>query len=585
MPAVKTNGADIEFGNSLISQANITGAVTSYQACALMLAEAPGISPGASAYPSAVASAAALGSSRDGDNVDNSYCGGSDYGFSGWGGSTWLPGGSAVYYGSHLNVPTAGRAGNAATVQNGNIQDYGRHWSAYCLYGDMGHTEGCPPECISAYDHVALIHGLYNIVETMMHKANARLPEGYELFVTANNTDGTPETSWGGHVNMSIERTLFRAIFERRPLTLGFLASFLAATSVVFGQGDVVRYSRNGRRHKGKYVLSSRARHTGMLLDSSTTRAFRRPLVNSRDESHARGNLARLHLICYDTLLQQPGLLCRTWLLQAFLAAMECGYCSPALILEDPVAAVHKWSSGFSPLTGRVEKRCRLAMGGSISLVELLSGFTEGIERYIEDGDIPGEIVPDSDTILPLWKDMLCRLECGDVDALSRCLDFALKFKVIDREMSRNNLALNSDEVALINLMYSHLDKQTGLYWPFLNNGYAVRCVSEEKVHILQQDGPENTRAWTRTAILKKFPEAVSAVNWSRITLKVRDRHGITRQKYIHLDDPAGHTREQTEALIAPSDTVEALCDALDAADTGMVVHGTSGITEMTKYL
>ena len=63
----------------------------------------------------------------------------------------------------------------------------------------------------------------------------------------------------------------------------------------------------NGRRRRcrdGNRLLRARAHQIGELTGWSTTNAYRRNLVNRRDEPHAGAVRARLHLIGFDANLQ-----------------------------------------------------------------------------------------------------------------------------------------------------------------------------------------------------------------------------------------------------------------------------------------
>ena len=47
-----------------------------------------------------------------------------------------------------------------------------------CLYGDSGHCEGCPPETFSCFDHVAALHGLYNVVAGLRTPGRGEAAQG-----------------------------------------------------------------------------------------------------------------------------------------------------------------------------------------------------------------------------------------------------------------------------------------------------------------------------------------------------------------------------------------------------------------------
>ncbi|NOZ20008.1 MAG: hypothetical protein GXP25_02855 [Planctomycetes bacterium] len=533
MAVKKITGADIEFGNSIVGRKSGSQS-TSYEACQYLLNEVDGIAP-----------------------------------LSGWRNNVG-------FYQTHYatcgtELPNSGVWGNATNAHTQgsayNYRDYGRKWRNYCIYGDLGHCEGCLPETTSAFDHVAALHGLYNLVENLMRQANEKLPDGQELFVTANNSDGSRVSSWGAHFNVLITRNLRRQIFTRKPHKLGMLASFFASSAPLFGQGHVLR-RRDG---KSKFVLSSRAHQTGVLVDPSTTVPFRRPIVNSRDERHASEDLARLHIICYDANLQQIGTLLRVWLTQAFLAAMEEGFFDSKLLLDDPVAAFRCWSGGFSVTTGRIERKCRLAFGGKISPVEWFMALTEALVNMHDAGLLPEEIVPDTDRILPIWIDSLRKFAEGNVTALAKRFDWALKLTILDRQMSEHGFDLQSPEAALLNQMYAHIDKERGLYFALEKAGFLETAVRPQRIAFMQANGPMDTRAFARKSIIEKFSDNIRRIDWGKITLEIPSNNGWGSRKTILLDHPGHYTQAEVGQLIEECRTVEDLCRAMETHDPNTV--------------
>src|SRR5262249_5400921 len=154
--------------------------------------------------------------------------------------------------------------------------------------------------------------------------------------------------SWGSHQNVAISRKLWDALFrDQKPHLTALLASFVAATVPIFGQGMVVPL-RDGCR----YVTSARAHHLGSLVTLSTTEPFNRGLLNSPDESNAGADRARLHLIAFDATLQPAAIVRRSGLIQLIVAALESGWFDAALFLDEPVTAVQAWSWGFDSQAG-----------------------------------------------------------------------------------------------------------------------------------------------------------------------------------------------------------------------------------------
>ena len=206
--------------------------------------------------------------------------------------------------------------------------------------------------------------------------------------------------------------------------------------------------------------------------------------------------------------------------------------------------------------------------GKKIALADLLYGLTDGIAKLRAAGVLTDEIVPDHERVFPKWAALLDAVREGDVTTCARNLDWALKFLIIDREISASGHALGSPEIRLVDQLYSHVDKEIGLYWAFERSGFAERCVSEEEIARMQRSGPGDTRAYTRNRILEKFGSDVVSVDWGEIRVRVPEEDGRwTVEKRIVLDNPAAFTKAGMEGILNASSSIRAFCEALEDAE------------------
>jgi Pup-ligase protein len=222
---------------------------------------------------------------------------------------------------------------------------------------------------------------------------------------------------------------------------------------------------------------------------------------------------------------------------------------------------------GFFPRTGRLGRRCRLVGGGKMTAVEMLAAITDDLVSLYQSGRIPEDIVPGTARVLPIWQRMLRALAEGDLTTLSKDFDWALKYMILDRETTQNGLSWNSDELSLVNQLYSHIDRRIGLYWPFLDSGYVEQCVTPESISKMREAGPEDTRAYARKAIIDKFGDSVCSVDWSRVTLKLNGGGGhYGERRVIEFEDLGSHTRTSVGEILDSCGTAEELCTALGAS-------------------
>jgi proteasome accessory factor A len=185
----------------------------------------------------------------------------------------------------------------------------------------------------------------------------------------------------------------------------------------------------------------------------------------------------------------------------------------------------------------------------------------------IDAGLITEEVVPDTKRILPIWTECLAKLAEGDIAWLSRRFDWALKLLILDREISRHGYVMEDPDVALLNLMYAHMDKEKGLYFALEREGYTETCVSEQHIRKMQKEGPQDTRAYARKAIIDKFPDDIKDIDWGEITVEADDGSWPKKRKKILLDDPRHYTRAEVGHIIESCRTVEELCEAFKAQD------------------
>jgi proteasome accessory factor A len=392
--------------------------------------------------------------------------------------------------------------------------EWDRHWlqNGGCLYVDMSHVEACTPETTSARDHTAAVHAMLRIVRACRRQAQARLPEGEDLFVNVHVSDGTFATSWGAHQNVAISRALWDDIFhERRPHVMALLASVVAAMVPVFGQGLVLPL-----KHGCRYATSARAHHIGSMVTLTTTEPFNRGLLNRRDEPLADDPLARLHLIAFDANLMPATILLRSGLLQLVLAALELGWFDSRLLLDDPVEATQTWSLGFCPDAGAFRPQAVCCPGGArIGLFPWHHRLSAGLRRLVHSGRIPESVVPEGGMILDLWAETLVDLEQENMDRLASRLDWALKWRVLSELTGPPAFAaLDDPRLRLLDQLYGHVDDGIGLFWQFWREGLIDRVIDDAAIGRFIAAGDPRTRSGLRGELVRRLRPWIVDVNW-----------------------------------------------------------------------
>jgi proteasome accessory factor A len=430
----------------------------------------------------------------------------------------------------------------------------GRHWlpNGGCLYIDMSHLEICLPETASARAHAAALHAMLRIVRACRRQALQRLGPEEDLFVNAHLSDGTLETSWGAHLNVLVSQPFWEDLAHHKPHLLALFASFMAAAVPVFGQGFLKPDDSDGSP-SCRYVTSARAHHLGELAGLPTTVPFRRNLVNLRDEGHADATRGRLHLIAFDTNLQPAAIFLRSGLTQLVLAALEGGtWFDPALLLDDPLAAVRAWSESFSPQTGTLAPvPARRPDGTALTLCQWHRRLLSGLGEVVQRGAIPAQIVPEAPAILDLWAETLDDLEHGYLDRLASRLDWALKWQILAEELPRCGGDLSQGTLRLLDQLYSHVDDGVGLFWTFWRQGLIDRCgIDDRAIGRLVTAGDPQTRSGLRGELVRRLGPWITGMDWSYIEVS-RDSGGWwgSPKHRLELLDPSAPSSELLREL------------------------------------
>jgi proteasome accessory factor A len=454
-----------------------------------------------------------------------------------------------------------------------HVQDWGRKFlpsTGGCAYIDLDHLELPIPEVTGAVEFVGVWHATIRAARRAAAAVNETLPEGLRIQVLANNSDGLGH-SYGSHLNVLVSRKSFNDIFHYRIQHLLFLASYQASSILFTGQGKV------GTENAKPYVpfqLSQRADFFETLVGLQTT--YRRPLVNSRDESLCGSRLdagldpelARLHVIFYDSNLCHVANFLKVGVLQLIVVMIAENRISAGLILDDPLAAVLGWSHDPS-----LKFRARTLSGHAYTAVEHQFRLLELAEAHHQRHGFD-TLVPHAAEILRLWRDVIQRLAAGQFDSLFGLLDWVTKLYCLRRAMRRRRqLTWESPELKHLDHLYSNIDPQEGLYWAYEQQGLVQQLVTDAQIEHYTREPPENTRAWTRAMLLRLGGHQVDAVDWDQIRFKLRDAYGWAEYRTVWLPHPLEMTKAQTGHLFADDITLADVLEELTRNERPNVLH------------
>ena len=162
-------------------------------------------------------------------------------------------------------------------------------------YVDHAHPELSTPECADARAVVVWDKAAEQILQRSMEAARRTLPEGQEIVVYKNNSDGKGN-SYGTHENYLVDRALPFAHIVR------VMLPWFVSRQVFTGAGKVGSEAGGLGPDEVPFQLTQRADFFEEEVGLETT--LKRPIVNTRDEPHADPQLyRRLHVIAGDANL------------------------------------------------------------------------------------------------------------------------------------------------------------------------------------------------------------------------------------------------------------------------------------------
>ncbi len=409
------------------------------------------------------------------------------------------------------------------------------------LYVDHAHPEYSSPEVTNPRDAVIWDKAGERVMAEAARRA-AQLPTAQPVQLYKNNTDNKG-ASYGCHENYLMSRaTPFSEIVRH-------VTPFFVSRQVVCGAGRV-GIGQDGRGEG--FQISQRADFFEVEVGLETT--LKRPIINTRDEPHADPErYRRLHVIIGDANLSEISTYLKVGTTALVLAMVEEGFLSADLSVEQPVAAVHEVSHDFT-----LRHQVTLRSGRTLTAVQLQMEYYEQARKFVEDR-YGSDADPDTRDVLDRWESVLTRLET-DPMSLARELDWVAKLSLLEGYRDRDNLQWSSPRLQLVDLQYSDVRDDKGLYNRLVARGRIERLVDEDTVTRAVRTPPEDTRAYFRGRCLRKYGNDVAAASWDSVIFDLPGRESLQRVPTL---EPLRGTRAHVGDIIDRCETAAELVEAL----------------------
>ena len=399
------------------------------------------------------------------------------------------------------------------------------------LYLDVGsHPEYATAECDDVMQLIVHDRAGERILEDLAVEAQQRLAdEGIhgDIYLFKNNTDSAGN-SYGCHENYLVARQ-----GEFAKLTDQFIP-FLISRQILVGAGKVQHTPRGAL-----YCVTQRAEHIWEGVSSATTRS--RPIINTRDEPHADADrYRRLHVIVGDSNMSESTNLLKVGSADLVLRMFEAGYVLRDLTLENPIRAIREISHD---MTG--QKRVRLANGRELSAIQMQSEYFDRVQDFVSRKGYDES--PVTRQILELWERTLKAVDAQDLTLIDRDIDWAIKYRLIERYMAKHGLTLDSPRIAQLDLAYHDIDSTRGVFNLMEHAGAVTRLTNVKDVTEAKDLAPQTTRARLRGDFITQatLKRRDFTVDW--VHLKLNDQ----AQRTVLCKDPFKAVDERVEKLIA----------------------------------
>ena len=409
------------------------------------------------------------------------------------------------------------------------------------LYVDHAHPEYSSPEVTTPRDAVRWDKAGEQIMATAVRAITANPGLG-AVNLYKNNTDGKGQ-SYGTHENYLMSRaTPFSDIVRH-------LVPFFVSRQVFTGAG---RVGIGTESETAGYQLTQRADFFEVEVGLETT--LKRPIINTRDEPHASAEkYRRLHVIIGDANLCEVATLLKVGTTSLVLAMIEDRALTRDLAVERPVATLRAVSHDPTLRT-----LVTLRDGTRMTAVQLQWAFFEQARAYVDDRS-GGAADVDTAEVLTRWESVLTRLE-ADPMTCSRELDWVAKLSLLQGFRDREGLHWDSHRLQLIDLQYSDVRPEKGLYHRLLARDRIERVVDDADVRVAVADPPEDTRAYFRGRCLAKYGRDVAAASWDSVIFDVPGHDSLQR---VPMLEPLRGGRDAVGHLIDASETAADLMAAL----------------------
>ena len=411
-------------------------------------------------------------------------------------------------------------------------------------YVDHAHPECSTPECADARSVLVYDRAAEMILQRSMTAANALLPDGQELVVHKNNSDGKGN-SYGCHENYLMARSVpFAKVVTHA--TAHFISRQLFT-----GSGKIGSEAPGLGIAEVPFQLTQRADFLEAEVGLETT--LKRPIVNTRDEPHADAQkYRRLHVIAGDANCSETATFLKVGSTAIVLAMVEDDALPRSFAFADPVGAMRQVSYDLT-----LARPLDLADGSTVTALEVQWELFDRARKWADTHGLDavgGEV---ASHVLATWEEVLTALET-DPMLLADRLDWVAKYRLLEGYRERHGAGWDDQRLAALALQYHDIRPERSL----AARAGLRRLTDDDEVTRAMTEPPTDTRAYFRGRCLQRWASDVVAANWDSIVFDI----GADTLRRVPMMEPMRGTRAHVGTLIDESATPAELLARLGGA-------------------
>jgi hypothetical protein len=190
------------------------------------------------------------------------------------------------------------------------------------------------------------------------------------------------------------------------------------------------------------------------------------------------------------------------------LDIIEAGVDLSDLQLARPVTAVHQISHDPT-----LRQTVALTDGREMTALALQRIYHQRVAKFVAS---EGNEDPRVADILDKWAMVLDLLERDPMEC-ANILDWPAKLRLLEGFRQREGLGWSAPRLHLVDLQYSDVRLDKGLYNRLVARGSMERLVTEQQVLDAVGTPPSDTRAYFRGEVLRKFGADIAAASWDSV--------------------------------------------------------------------